>query len=945
MSEITVATPISSETHSKCIEIVGANMHNLQNVSVQIPRNKMTVVTGVSGSGKSSLIFDTLYAEGQRRYVESLSSYARQFLGKMEKPEVDDIRGLSPCIAIEQKVNTRNPRSTVATSTEIYDYLKLLFARVGKTYSPISGNEVKCHDVRDVIEKFSTFTDGTKVYILTALPAKPAELKERLTLEMKKGFSRALDENAQIVRIDEWLQEKSKEIPKYLLIDRLVKEIGDQEQESRLADSSETAFWEGNGEMILLSQDGSHAHWETFSRRFEADGLQFEVPNVNFLSFNNPYGACKTCEGFGSVIGLDENLVIPEQSLSVYEGAVAPWRSDTMMHWKKEFIQAAAIQDFPVHRAYHDLNDLEKKLLWEGNKKINGIRSFFKFLEEQSYKIQYRVMLSKYKGKTLCPDCLGSRLRKDASYVKLPHLENGKATPSRSLPEVLLLSIEKAHDFFNELHLPENDEKIGKRLLNEIQSRLGFLKKVGVGYLQLSRLSSSLSGGESQRINLATVLGSSLVGSTYILDEPSIGLHPEDTLNLIDVLKELKHCGNTVIVVEHDDEIMRQADHILDIGPQAGTLGGKLVFSGSFAELLISDTLTANYLTSSLIPVPNIRRSTEIGLTLSGVRIHNIKHADAFFPLNAFTAVTGVSGSGKTSLVKGILYPALLRELEGTGIIKNGALRALEGPWDLLDKVEMIDQNPIGKSSRSNPVTYVKAYDVIRDLFCSQTLSKKRAYKPAYFSFNVEGGRCENCQGEGEEIIEMQFMADLHIPCEVCKGKRFKDEILEIKYKDKNIFDVLSMTVDDAIHFFEGNDLIVNRLLPLQEVGLGYVTLGQGSSTLSGGEAQRVKLATYLGKGQTKEKILFIFDEPTTGLHMHDISKLLASFNALIKKGHSIVVIEHNLDVIKTADWVIDLGPGGGEHGGQVLFQGTPENLAKLEYGFTGKHLKQRLNA
>jgi excinuclease ABC subunit A len=932
----------------KFIEIKGANMHNLNNLNVKIPRNLLTVVTGVSGSGKSSLIFDTLYAEGQRRYVESLSSYARQFLGKLEKPEVEEIKGLSPCIAIEQKVNTKNPRSTVATSTEIYDYLKLLFARIGRTYSPISGEEVKCHSVDDVVDFYKELANESAVYVTVKLPSDAKTLKNTLDLELKKGFSRVVNKQGVINKIEDLILDKSNNTDCYLLIDRLIKDTQDQDLESRIADSVQTAFWEGDGEMELFYSNNDSFLLKPFSNKFEADGINFELPNVNFLSFNNPYGACSTCEGFGSVIGIDEDLVVPDQSLSAYEGAVAPWRSEAMQLWLKEFIPVATMADFPIHRAYEDLSNKEKDLLWQGNKQIKGINAFFKFLEENSYKIQYRVMLSKYKGKTTCPDCYGSRLRKDASFVKLDTLN--KLDPNIcideriSLPLTLLLTVEKANALFESIQFNKADSEVASRIVHEIKTRLAFLMKVGVGYLQLNRLSNSLSGGESQRINLATILGSSLVGSTYILDEPSIGLHPEDTENLIDVLLDLKAKGNTVIVVEHDEDIIRRADHLIDIGPFAGTKGGNLVFDGIFKDLIASTSITGQHLANNLIKIPSNRRKFTHSIDIKGIRIHNIKNAEIKIPLNTLCAVTGVSGSGKTSLIKGVLYPALLREIEGIGGIKNGTIKGIEGGTKQIEKIEIIDQNPIGKSSRSNPVTYIKAYDSIRDLFSNHPLSKKRGYKPSFFSFNVEGGRCDNCNGEGEEIVEMQFMADLHLTCEVCKGKRFKEEILEITHNGKSIFDVLCLTVDDAIDYFVNEETIANKLKPLQEVGLGYVTLGQSSNTLSGGEAQRVKLASYLGKGGNKEHTLFIFDEPTTGLHFHDINKLLKSFYALIKNGHSVIIIEHNLDVIKCADWIIDMGPGGGEHGGKVVFQGTPEELIMVNESKTGKHLKSKLN-
>ncbi|MFY0643302.1 MAG: excinuclease ABC subunit UvrA [Bacteroidia bacterium] len=925
----------------KEIQIKNARLHNLKDVDIAIPRNQFSVVTGVSGSGKSSLIFDTLYAEGQRRYVESLSSYARQFLGRLEKPEVDHIKGLTPCIAIEQKVNTRNPRSTVATSTELYDYLKLLWARIGTTISPLSGNVVKKHSSADVIQ----FVLGMPLDETVFICYKPIyeDAKAYLELALQKGYTRALIngviqkiEKANISDKDEW----------FILVDRLITQEVDEEYKSRLSDSIETAFWEGKGELFLYNETECIGH---YNNRFEMDGMSFEEPSVDFLSFNNPYGACKRCEGFGNIIGIDPDLVIPNRSLSVYDNAIAPWKGETLSAWKEEFIYASNTSDFPIHRPISDLNKKQLKLLWEGNSKVNGINHFFKHLEEKSYKIQYRVLLSKYRGKTICPVCNGTRIREDASYVKMINQGSNpdfiKDSSLSSLHEILLLTIDQAAEFFAQLELKSEHAAIAKPVLYELQTRLEYLQKVGLGYLGLNRMSNSLSGGESQRINLATSLGSSLVGSTYILDEPSIGLHSRDTERLIEVLQDLRNKGNTVVVVEHDEDIMKQAEYLVDMGPEAGSLGGEVVFAGNMDELLKANTLTANYLNQSIeIEVPSSRRKWSRKLSIIEGAHNNLKGVSVDFPLNTMTVVTGVSGSGKTSLVKGILYPAVLRHTQQYSTQKIGAVKGLAGDLDAFQSVELVDQNPIGKSSRSNPVTYVKAYDGIRDLFSSMPISKQRAYKPKHFSFNVDGGRCENCQGEGEEIVEMQFMADLHLVCEVCKGRRFKDEVLEVEFKKKNIYEVLDMTVDEALQFFDGQKLIINKLKPLADVGLGYVKLGQSSSTLSGGEAQRIKLATFLAKSQDKDKVLFIFDEPTTGLHFHDIKKLLKSFNALIDKGHSIVVIEHNLDVIKCADWLIDLGPEGGDEGGHLVYSGTPEHLLNAEGSYTAKYLKEKLN-
>jgi excinuclease ABC subunit A len=933
---------------SKSIEITGARMHNLKHVDVSIPRNKMTVVTGVSGSGKSSLIFDTLFAEGQRRYVESLSSYARQFLGRLDKPEVDNIKGLTPCIAIEQKVNSTNPRSTVATSTEIYDYLKLLFARVGRTISPISNEEVKCHTTQDVVDFIhKRCNENDQVYIVNEISNVNANhLEEYLDLELKKGFSRLWHEN-KAVKIEGFNVQKFTAGKTHLLIDRLIySKDGQDEFNQRVSDSIETAFFEGKGELRLFIKHNEQFSIHDFNNRFELDGMRFEIPTVNFLSFNNPFGACKNCQGFGTVIGIDEDLVIPNKSASLYEGCVQPWKGQTMREWKESFISQA--EDFPIHKPYFQLSKSEKDLLWNGNGHTQGIHDFIRFLEENSYKIQYRVMLSKYRGRTICTECKGTRLRKDAQYVKLVSEEpiqtnTGEVTHHINLTEVLLMSVKEAVQVFEHLKLSANDSAISNRILKEILNRLIFLNDVGLGYLKLNRLSNSLSGGESQRINLATSLGSSLVGSTYILDEPSIGLHPEDTERLIGVLNGLKEKGNTVVVVEHDEEIMRAADELIDVGPEAGNLGGEIVFQGQFKDLPSAGTLTSDYLTfKKQIAIPEKRRQSKSSITIQKALHHNLKGIDVTFPLYGLTAVTGMSGSGKTSLVKGILYPAILRELNQYKGVKPGEHQGLMGDLKTIEFVEMVDQNPIGKSSRSNPVTYVKAYDAIRDLFSAQVLAKQRGYKPSTFSFNVDGGRCDQCQGEGYETVEMQFMADLYLPCEVCKGKRFKTEVLEVTYKGKNIHDVLSLTVDEAVDFFKDNSSITKKLGPLQEVGLGYIQLGQASNTLSGGEAQRVKLASFLAKGNPGHT-LFIFDEPTTGLHFNDIKKLIASFNALIKKGNSIICIEHNLDVVKVADYVIDLGPGGGEDGGHLMFQGTPEELVQITRSLTGKYLADKL--
>jgi len=927
-------------TKQKYIDIQNAHLHNLKNVNVSIPRNQLTVVTGLSGSGKSSLVFNTLYAEGQRRYVESLSSYARQFLGRLEKPMVDNIKGLTPCIAIEQKVNTRNPRSTVATSTELYDYLKLLWARVGKTISPISGNEVKKHSTSDVINYVLALELDTSIYICYK-PSKD-NAKEYLQTALQKGYNRIWS-NGEMLKIEDAIAHKK--LKDYsILVDRLKAMEPDDDYKSRLSDSIETAFWEGNGECTIITDDNE----EMFNNKFELDGMSFEEPSVNLLSFNNPYGACAECEGFGSIIGIDPELVIPNGSLSVYENAIACWKGETISEWKNDFIQTSANYNFPIHRPISELTEKELDLLWQGNGRVRGLNDFFRYLQENSYKIQYRVMLSKYRGKTICPSCLGTRIRKDGSYVKITNQGTNPAFMKEpklsSLNQILLLNIEQASAFFANLKLGKQETEIAKPVLLEINNRLDYLLRVGLSYLGLNRLSNSLSGGESQRINLATSLGSSLVGSTYILDEPSIGLHSKDTERLISVLLNLKEKGNTVVVVEHDEDMMRTADYLIDMGPEAGQLRGEVVFEGHYSDLAGKSTLTAKYLDDSIrIEIPLVRRKWNNKISLIGARQNNLKGIDVDIPLNTLTVVTGVSGSGKTSLIKGILFPAVLRETQQYSTQRIGEVKEIKGDFSSFTAVELVDQNPIGKSSRSNPVTYVKAYDPIRELFSTMPMSKQRGFKTKHFSFNVEGGRCENCQGEGEEIVEMQFMADLHLKCEECNGKKFKEEVLEVEFKHKSIFDVLELTVDEAIKFFDGQKSIINKLLPLQEVGLGYIKLGQSSNSLSGGEAQRIKLATFLAKSQSKEKVLFIFDEPTTGLHFHDIKKLLKSFNALIDKGHSIVVIEHNLDVVKCADWVIDLGPEGGDRGGELMFAGTPEDMVKCEASVTGVFLKEKM--
>jgi excinuclease ABC subunit A len=925
---------IDTLSPKKNIIIKGAELHNLKKLNAVIPRNEFVVITGLSGSGKSSLAFDTLYAEGQRRYVESLSSYARQFLGRLNKPKVEYIKGIAPAIAIEQKVNSTNPRSTVGTTTEIYDYLKLLFARVGKTISPISGNEVKKDTVTDVVNYVKQQEDGSKLLLTTRLIVKgKREVADQLAVLLQQGFTR-IKVNGKVERIDQENLSVSSKDKVFIVIDRIIKR-DDEDFYNRLADAVDTAFFEGKGVAYVESLDGNTIR--EFTNKFELDGMEFLEPNPHLFSFNNPYGACPKCEGYGDVIGIDQDLVIPNTALSVYENAIFPWRGDNMSWYKDQLIKNASKFNFPIHRPWFELTAAQKDLVWDGNKHFKGIDDFFADLEAKAYKIQNRVMLSRYRGKTRCTQCKGKRLRKEANYVKIQ---------GTTITDLVELPIKKLIGFFKNLELDETDQIIGKRLLKEIESRLEFLSDVGLDYLTLNRKSNTLSGGESQRINLATSLGSSLVGSMYILDEPSIGLHPRDTARLIKVLKKLRDLGNTVIVVEHDEEIMQAADRIIDIGPEAGTHGGEVVATGTLADILKSSSLTAQYLNGKMeIPLPRKRRNHKYYIDIKGARQNNLKNIDVRFPLGVLTMVTGVSGSGKSTLVKQILYPAILKKLGGYGA-KAGQFTEVSGKFENVKTVEFIDQNPIGRSSRSNPVTYIKAYDDIRSLFSSQKLSKIRNYQPKHFSFNVDGGRCETCKGDGEVTIEMQFMADVTLVCETCNGKRFKKDILEVEFQGKNIDDVLNLTIDDAMDFFEKQeqDRISRKIKPLKDVGLGYVTLGQSSSTLSGGEAQRIKLASFLVKGTTSDKTLFIFDEPTTGLHFHDINKLLDSFNALIEKGHSVIVIEHNMDLVKCADHVIDLGPDGGELGGHLIASGTPEEVAQVESSYTAPFIAEKLN-
>lgn len=943
---------MSKNEQQQYIEVKGARVNNLKNISLSIPRDKFIVVSGVSGSGKSSLAFDTLYAEGQRRYVESLSAYARQFLGRMSKPEVDFIKGLPPAIAIEQKVIARNPRSTVGTSTEIYEYLRLLFARIGRTYSPVSGQEVKRHSTEDILHCVETYQEGTRFMVLAPLHvADNRTVRQQLEMGLQEGYSRILIDG-EVTRIDDYLETADDgHVPDdiYIVVDRM--SVSKEKSEiSRLIDSCETAFYEGDGACRLMFLPGNIVY--DFSTRFEADGMKFEEPNDNMFSFNSPLGACPTCEGFGSVIGIDEKLVIPNSALSVYDGCVQCWHGDKMKMWQQEFCRRAAIDNFPIFKPYMELTRAEKDMLWHGlpSEKSADIHdkvcidAFFNMIKENQYKIQYRVMLSRYRGRTVCPDCHGTRLKKEATWVKIAGM---------SITDLVEMPIRNLKDWFDNLQLAEHDAEVGKRLLIEINNRLQFLVEVGLGYLTLNRRSNSLSGGESQRINLTTSLGSSLIGSLYILDEPSIGLHSRDTDRLIHVLCELQNLGNTVIVVEHDEEFMRAADHLIDIGPDAGRLGGKVVYQGAYdrnadpKKLLeqFPDSYTVKYLTGAeQIPIPKSRRSWNMSIKLNGCRMNNLRGVNAEFPLNTFTVVTGVSGSGKSSLVKGTLVPAMKRKLDEAADAP-GEYISLEGDWKQISHVEFVDQNPIGKSTRSNPATYVKAYDEIRKVFAQQALSKQLGLTPQHFSFNAEGGRCEECKGAGVITVEMQFMADLVLECEACHGQRFKKDILDVRFHDKNINDVLNMTVSEAIQFFgeHKEKTVVKRLKPLEDVGLGYIKLGQSSSTLSGGENQRVKLAYFIGQEQ-QQPTLFVFDEPTTGLHFHDIQKLLASFDALIERGHSVIVIEHNMDVIKCADWILDMGPDGGDNGGSLVAAGTPECISECAESITGQFLKSKLS-
>ncbi len=943
----TLAVADAVQPDAPGIFIKGANVNNLQRVDLFIPRNQLVAVAGVSGSGKSSITMDVLFAEGQRRYVESLSSYARQFLMRMKKPEVDYIKGICPAIAIEQKVTTGNNRSTVGSMTEIYDYLRLLYARVGKTYSPVSGRIVKKRQVSDVVDFIQSFEDGDRALLYIPLPVKYTDrtLFQELHLLQQKGYTR-LSGNNETVEIEDLLNDETKqeEMKKTvdhfatndlrILIDRFVVRKEDMENAKRMADSVLTAFYESEGEAIveIVGKDT-----QRFSNRFELDGIEFLEPTPQLFNYNNPYGACPTCEGYGKVIGIDEDKVIPDKSLSVFDGAVACWKGEKSSEWLQEFLRAARNFDFPVHRAYQDLTKEEKRTLWKGNRHFNGIDDYFRQLESQTYKIQNRVMLARFRGKTACPTCEGSRLRPEANYVKVG---------GRPVGDLVDLPIDELAQFFQELQLDAHDLQISKRLIMEICNRLRFMMDVGLPYLSLSRISSTLSGGETQRINLTRTLGSNLTSSLYILDEPSVGLHPRDTKRLVGVLKNLRDLGNTVVVVEHEEDVLKSADYLVDMGPFAGIHGGKVVFAGPYEDIFqAKDSLTAAYLSGRMqISVPAHRRTSTAWLTVKNARQHNLKNTTIHIPLNAMTVISGVSGSGKTTLVKQILYPALLKHFDQSYPTAPGNFDGIEGDLDRIEAVEMINQSPIGKSSRSNPATYVKAYDYIRDLFAKQPLAKIRGYKPGNFSFNTEGGRCETCKGEGEQVVEMQFLADVRLECEECHGKRFKAETLEITYKDKNIFEVLELTVEEALEFFKDVKEIYQRIKPLNDVGLGYIHLGQSSSTLSGGEAQRVKLAYFLTKESGQERIFFIFDEPTTGLHFHDINTLLVAMNALVEKGHTVLIVEHNMEVIKSADWVIDLGPEGGKEGGRLVFEGTPEGLAESGLGYTAGFLKEKLN-
>jgi len=928
------------------IHIKGARGNNLKDIELKLPKNKLIVFTGVSGSGKSSLTMDTLFAEGQRRYVESLSSYARQFLMRMKKPEVDYIKGICPAIAIEQKVSTRNARSTVGTLTEVYDYLRLLYARIGKTFSPVTGDLVRKHEVSDVTDFIHAQEEDAKVQLFIPLPYKYKDrlLAQELNLLLQKGYTRFRNAEGELADIQDFLESGDplledsigdiQEKDLLVLIDRFVVRHDDEENSRRIADSVQTAFYESEGECVVDILGGET---KPFNNRFELDGITFLEPTPQLFNYNNPYGACPSCEGFGQIMGIDEDKVVPDKSLSVYEGAVACWKGEKYGQWLDHLLDQAHHFDFPVHTPYQDLTRTERRLLWKGNKYFDGINDFFEELQEKLYKIQNRVMLARYRGRTRCTNCDGGRLREEATYVKINE---------KDITELIEYPIDELVPFFDQLDLSDHDAAIAKRLLLEIRNRLQFMLDLGLNYLTLNRVSNSLSGGETQRINLTRTLGSNLTSSMYILDEPSVGLHPRDTNRLVSVLKSLRDLGNTVIVVEHEEDVIRSADYLVDVGPNAGIFGGKVVFAGPYDTIQsdATNSLTAKYLSGEMdIPVPEKRRALHEFIEVNGARQHNLKNLNVRFPLHALTVVCGVSGSGKTTLVKQILFPAL-KKMKGENYSKSpGLFNGLTGDLDTVTEVEMVNQNPIGKSSRSNPVTYVKAYDAIRALMADQQLSKIRGFKPKHFSFNVDGGRCDACKGEGEQVIEMQFLADVNLICEVCEGKRFKQEVLDVTYKDASIFDILNLSIDEAMEFFQEVPEVVNKLKPLQDVGLGYVKLGQSSSTLSGGEAQRVKLASFLGKERSTEHILFIFDEPTTGLHFHDIRRLLDAMNALVDQGHTVVIVEHNMEVIKSADYLIDLGPEGGKHGGELLFQGRPEDLVGVEGSYTGQYLREKL--
>lgn len=944
MSSVRTQDQLTKADLRSAIFIKGARANNLKNVSLEIPKNQLVVVTGVSGSGKSSITMDTLFAEGQRRYVESLSSYARQFLMRMKKPDVDYIRGICPAIAIEQKVSTANARSTVGTLTEIYDYLRLLYARIGRTFSPVSGQEVKRHEVSDVVDYIMQLEEGSKVQLFAVVPPKYHDrtMGAELQLLLQKGYTRVMwDGELQDVQdlmesgksfLNKRLDKQKEEL--LILVDRFVVRADDEENTKRIADSVQTTFYESEGDCHVITLDGER---KSFNNRYELDGMTFLEPSPQLFNFNNPYGACPKCEGFSLVMGIDEKKVIPNEALSVYEGAVACWKGERYGRWLDAFLRVAHNFDFPVHTAYQDLSRAEQRLLWKGNDYFDGINAFFSELQEKMYKIQNRVMLARYRGRTRCPECDGGRLRQEATYVLV------NKTPITDLVD---LPVKDLLTFFEGLELNENEQKIGKRLLLEVTNRLRFMVNLGLGYLSLSRLSNTLSGGETQRINLTRTLGSNLTSSMYLLDEPSIGLHPRDTGRLVSVLERLRDLGNTVVVVEHEEDVIKNADYLIDIGPAAGIHGGEVVFAGPYEDIYdeATESLTTKYMSGRMeIPLPETRRPVSNFLKVRSARQHNLKNIDVDIPLNAMTVVTGVSGSGKTSLVKSIIYRALKKELEESYSKLPGTFKGLDGEVGMLTQVELVSQKPIGKSSRSNPITYVKAYDEIRNLMASQQLSKIRGYKAGHFSFNVDGGRCDECKGEGEQLIEMQFLADVRLECEACNGKRFKAELLDVTYQGKNIYDILELSIEEALEFFQEQTSIINKIQPLFDVGLGYVKLGQASSTLSGGEAQRVKLASFLAKESSKDHVFFIFDEPTTGLHFHDIRKLLDALNALVEKGHTVLIVEHNLEVIKSADWIVDLGPEGGEEGGHLVFQGRPEDLVKVEGSYTGQYLAEKL--